>query len=79
MDTMNCTGEKIRPGCYRHYKGNEYQVLGTVRHSESRELMVLYRCLYGDHSLWVRPIEMFSESVMVDGQMVSRFELIRED
>ena len=64
----------IRPGRYRHYKGNEYEVIDVARHSESEEEMVVYRKLYGDHSLWVRPLGMFAENVLVDGRMVPRFE-----
>jgi hypothetical protein len=63
----------IRPGRYRHYKGNFYEVLGTARHSETEEQMVVYRCLYGDYSLWVRPLGMFLENVLADGQEVPRF------
>ncbi|NTW98921.1 MAG: DUF1653 domain-containing protein [Geobacteraceae bacterium] len=68
----------IRPGRYRHYKGNEYEVIDIARHSESEEEMVVYRKLYGDHSLWVRPLGMFVENVLVDGQTVPRFEYIGE-
>jgi hypothetical protein len=60
-------------GRYRHYKGNEYEVLGVARHSETHEELVVYRPLYGDHGLWVRPKAMFCESVTVDGQSVPRF------
>jgi hypothetical protein len=63
----------VRPGRYRHYKGNFYEVIETARHSETEELMVVYRCLYGDHLLWVRPLEMFLENVRVDGHDVPRF------
>ena len=63
----------VRPGRYRHYKGNDYQVIGIARHSETEEELVVYRCLYGDHSLWVRPLAMFLEEVEVDGHRVSRF------
>lgn len=63
----------LQPGRYRHYKGNLYEVLATARHSETEEPMVIYRCLYGDHSLWVRPLGMFMEQVVVDGQTVPRF------
>ncbi len=66
--------DEVAPGRYRHYKGNCYQVMGTARHSESDELLVVYRCLYGDHSLWVRPLAMFRESVEVDGKPVLRFQ-----
>lgn len=61
------------PGRYRHYKGNYYEVLETARHSETEELLVVYRALYGDHSLWVRPLAMFIEKIVVDGQEVPRF------
>ena len=61
------------PGRYRHYKGMAYQVIGTVRHSETLEPMTLYRALYGSHGLWVRPAAMFSEEVVVDGVRQPRF------
>ncbi len=67
-----------RPGFYRHYKGNEYEVIGIARHSETEEELVVYRKLYGDHSLWVRPRSMFLESVTVDGQVKQRFEWLGE-
>ena len=63
----------VTPGVYRHYKGNCYQVLATARHSETEELLVVYRCLYGNFSLWVRPLELFLENVLVDGHEVPRF------
>ena len=66
----------IQTGRYRHYKGGEYEVLGTVRHSETEERLVLYRPLYGARELWVRPLEMFTESVDVAGEIVPRFALI---
>jgi hypothetical protein len=75
---MDMEREAIRPGRYRHYKGNEYQVIGTARHSETEEEMVLYRQLYGDHSLWVRPLAMFRELVEVEGRRVPRFTLLEE-
>jgi len=64
----------IQPGRYRHYKGNEYTVVGTARHSETLEEHVVYRQEYGEHGLWVRPRQMFSETVTVDGQVVPRFQ-----
>lgn len=64
----------VPPGRYRHYKGNEYTVVGTARHSETLEDMVVYRQEYDEHGLWVRPKEMFSETVTVDGQEVPRFQ-----
>jgi hypothetical protein len=63
----------LRPGRYRHYKGNFYEVIGIARHSETEEEMVVYRNLYGDGSLWVRPLKMFMEDVVVDGRKVPRF------
>jgi hypothetical protein len=64
------------PGRYRHYKGGHYEVIGTVRHSETLEPMTLYRALYGEHGLWVRPAKMFSEEVVVDGVVRARFEWV---
>jgi hypothetical protein len=66
----------ILPGRYRHYKGNYYEVIEVARHSETEEEMVVYRKLYGDHSLWVRPLGMFLENVVVDGYEVPRFEWV---
>lgn len=60
-------------GRYRHYKGNDYEVTGMARHSETLEWMVVYRALYGEGGLWVRPAGMFAENVMVDGVRVPRF------
>lgn len=68
----------VRRGRYRHYKGNEYEVIDVACHSETEEEMVVYRTLYGDGSLWVRPFGMFIENVLVDGQMVPRFEWVGE-
>ncbi|HFS85509.1 MAG TPA: DUF1653 domain-containing protein [Epsilonproteobacteria bacterium] len=69
---------KLQPGRYRHYKGNEYEVIDTARHSETEEWMVVYRTLYGDRSLWVRPYAMFIEQVEVEGKRVGRFAYIGE-
>jgi cyclomaltodextrinase len=66
----------IKPGRYRHFKGNEYEVIGIVRHSESMQELVLYRALYGDGGLWVRPADMFCESIERDGKRMPRFEYI---
>ena len=64
----------IPSGRYRHYKGNEYTVIGTARHSETLEEMILYKQEYGEHGLWVRQKQMFLETVKVDGQDVHRFK-----
>lgn len=66
--------KNIQPGRYRHYKGNQYTVLGLARHSETLEELVVYRQEYGEHGLWVRPKQMFSEMVKVDGKKVPRFQ-----
>lgn len=66
----------VQSGRYRHYKGNEYEVIGIARHSETEEPLVVYRKLYGDCSLWVRPLGMFLETVTVDGVEVKRFTWI---
>jgi hypothetical protein len=62
-----------RPGRYRHYKGKDYRVLGLARHSETEEVLVVYRLLYGDFGWWVRPAAMFTETVEVEGRRVPRF------
>lgn len=64
-------------GRYRHYKGGEYEVLGVVRHSETLEPLVLYRALYGERGLWVRPHAMFFESIEVDGIRRPRFAVVQ--
>ena len=68
-----------RPGIYRHYKNLLYQVLGTVRHSESLEPMTLYKALYGEEGLWVRPAAMFNETVNIDGVVQPRFAWVGEE
>lgn len=68
----------IRPGRYRHFKGNEYEVIGVARDSETLVDMVVYRALYGERGLWVRPAGMFSETVVSAGRALPRFEWIGE-
>jgi hypothetical protein len=63
----------VPPGRYRHFKGGEYEVLGVARHSETDERLVVYRPLYGDGGMWVRPVSMFLEAVEHDGRVVPRF------
>ena len=69
----------IKPGRYRHFKGKEYEVLAVANHSETLEEMVVYRALYGEYGYWVRPLSMFGETVMVNGQEMPRFQYIEEE
>ena len=74
MDTM-----KIFIGKYKHYKGNEYEVIALAKHSETLEEMVVYKALYGDGAIWVRPASMWNEDVtLADGTVVKRFSLIEK-
>ena len=68
----------IKKGIYRHYKGNEYEVIGVAKHSETLEDMVVYKALYGDGGIWVRPASMWNETVIKDGKEHKRFEYIEE-
>jgi hypothetical protein len=82
MDNLHMSTENLPPliitplGRYRHYKGMEYEVVGTVRHSETLEPLTLYRALYGEQGLWVRPAAMFNEDVVIDGVQQPRFRRI---
>ena len=69
----------VKPGRYRHYKGKEYEVIGSARHSETEEEYVVYRALYGDHGLWVRPTSLFMQEVTVDGRIMPRFAPLAEE
>lgn len=73
MDT-----QEIRPGIWRHFKGNRYQVIGVAKHAESLEPMVVYRALYGEGGLWVRPASMWLETVERDGKTYHRFVFEKE-
>ena len=68
----------LKRGRYRHYKGNDYVVLGVASHSETLEKLVVYRADYGDRGLWVRPLAMFLETVEVSGESKERFEFLDE-
>ena len=68
----------LKSGLYRHYKGNDYFVFQVATHSETREPLVFYRCLYGDYSWWVRPLAMFTEAVELAGETIPRFRFVRE-
>ena len=72
------TDHSIKPGIYQHYKGPEYEVYDVCHHSETEELLVVYRCLYGDYDLWVRPYGMFTEEVEYEGKTLPRFRWARE-
>lgn len=69
---------EIKIGKYRHFKGNEYEVIGVAKHSETLAEMVVYRALYGDGEIWVRPAEMWDETVERDGKVFKRFEYIED-
>ncbi|MBL4631224.1 MAG: DUF1653 domain-containing protein [Paraglaciecola sp.] len=66
----------LKIGIYRHYKGNEYEVIGVAKHSEDETELVVYRPQYGEKNLWVRPLDMFIETVQVNGETKPRFEYI---
>lgn len=70
--------DQIKPGKYRHFKGNEYRVLYIAKHSETLEEMVVYQALYGEMGIWVRPASMWNELVERDGRSYKRFEYIDE-
>ena len=70
--------EELKLGLYRHFKGKDYQVLGLARNSETLDYMVIYKALYGDFGTWVRPIDMFLEKVMFEGEEIPRFKFIHE-
>lgn len=75
---MNHSEAQLLPGRYRHFKGGEYEVIGIATHSETHEPMVVYRPLYDDTGMWVRPLAMFLETVVHEGRTVRRFERIGE-
>ncbi len=70
--------QTIPLGKYRHFKGNEYEVIGIAKHSEDEEAMVVYRALYGDGILWIRPADMWNETITRDGKTFLRFAKIDE-
>jgi len=67
---------EIKSGRYRHFKGKDYQMLGVAKHSETLEELVVYKKLYDDYSMWVRPLSMFIDKVEVDGKKVPRFDFL---
>ena len=70
---------ELETGRYRHYKGNQYTVIGVARHSETEEELVVHRQEYGDRGLWVRPLQMFMETIDVEGKELPRFQFLRRD
>ncbi len=77
MSESQLDSRTLKKGLYRHYKGLEYEVVDTAYHSETEELLVLYRPLYGNRALWVRPFDMFVDQVEVDGKSQQRFQWIK--
>lgn len=75
---MTIQGTDFKKGKYRHYKGQYYQVIDLVRHSETDEFLVLYQPLYGERALWVRPYDMFFETIEQEGEKRQRFEYVSE-
>lgn len=71
--------ELVIGGIYKHYKGNEYKVIGVAKHSETLQEMVVYRALYGEMGLWVRPKTMFLETIEKDGKEIERFAFVRKE
>ena len=71
--------QEIKIGKYRHFKGNEYEVLYLAKHSETQEEMVVYKALYGDGGVWVRPLSMWNETVTVNGETMPRFSYIGDE
>ncbi|GLQ30786.1 DUF1653 domain-containing protein [Litoribrevibacter albus] len=67
---------KVEPGLYQHYKGPQYRVFGTAQHSETEEWLVVYQALYGEQGFWVRPLDMFTETITINGETKPRFQKI---
>lgn len=70
---------EVKLGRYCHYKGKDYQVLGTAKHSETLEEFVFYKALYGDFGYWVRPKKMFLENIEINGEIIPRFKLMEHE
>lgn len=75
---MRASNSDPKPGIYQHYKGNRYQLIDIATHSETLEQVVVYRPLYGEQSLWVRPLTMFNEEIELDGKKMKRFSFLHE-
>lgn len=72
------SNKEIKKGKYRHFKGNLYELIDTARHSESQEVHVVYRALYGEGGLWIRPLAMFDETIERDGVVLKRFQYVED-
>ncbi len=79
MSETTVAMQAFKKGRYRHFKGNLYEVIDIAHHSETQEPMVLYRALYAEHGLWVRPLSMFFETIQRDGINIQRFQYIDDD
>jgi len=71
--------DSVKLGKYRHFKGNFYQLIAIANHSETQKPMAVYRALYGEHGLWVRPLAMFLETIRRDGKDIQRFQYVEDD
>jgi len=76
LQALSPQAHALTLGLYQHYKGNQYQVLGIARHSETLEEMVVYQALYGSGDIWIRPVALFCGSIQIQGQTVARFSKI---
>lgn len=73
---LSAEARALKPGVYEHFKGNRYEVLSVARHSETLDEFVVYRALYGEHGLWIRPLKMFLEQVKHNGKIMPRFKYV---
>ncbi|MBS0624767.1 MAG: DUF1653 domain-containing protein [Verrucomicrobia bacterium] len=77
LPPLSVAAKNLKKGLYEHYKGMQYEVLYVARHSETLEEMVVYQALYGDRGIWVRPLNMFVETIEIDGREMPRFKWIK--
>ena len=79
LKSFSQEAKTLKEGVYQHYSGKQYEVLGVGRHSESLEEVVIYRALYAPYDLWVRPLGMFLEEVVIDGKVILRFTFVKSN